>query len=83
MGAPLNRLALSLYSEEQAGEALAAVAVFRSVGVAAGPVLLTLAMAFRGFEGMFLGVAAASLLGALVFFLVPDSRGSRTARHAR
>ncbi len=82
MGAPLNRLALALHSDEQAGEALAAVAVFRSVGIAAGPVLLTLAMAFHGFQGMFYGVAIASLVGGLLFFLVPDSQPAAKRRSA-
>ncbi|MDA8344578.1 MAG: MFS transporter [Thermaerobacter sp.] len=82
MGAPLNRMALALHSDEQAGEALAAVAVFRSVGLAAGPVLLTLAMAFHRFEGMFLAVAIASLLGGLVFFIVPDTKAHAKAQSA-
>lgn len=82
MGAPLNRLALALHSDAQAGEALASVAVFRSVGLAAGPVLLTLAMAFHGFEGMFLGVAAVSVVGGLAVFLVPDSRAHSRAKGA-
>lgn len=83
MGAPLNRLAIGLYHEEQTGEALANVAVFRSVGVAAGPVLLTLAMAWHRFTGMFAAVAAISLLGMAVFLLVPDVRSaSRQASEA-
>ncbi len=82
MGAPLNRIALALHSDEQAGEALAAVAVFRSVGLAAGPILLTLAMAFHGFEGMFLTVAAVSLFGLLAFLLVPDSKAHASAQSA-
>jgi hypothetical protein len=67
MGAPLNRLALGIYGEEQAAEALSMVAVFRSVGLAAGPVLLTAAEFFHGFTGMFLAVAVASLVGAVLF----------------
>ncbi len=74
MGAPLNRLAIGLYHEEQTGEALANVAVFRSVGIAAGPVLLTLAMAWHRFTGMFSAVALISILGVVVFLLVPDVR---------
>jgi MFS family permease len=73
MGAPLNRIALALYREEQPAEALALMAVFRSLGLAAGPVLLTLATAFHGFTGMFGLVALASLVGALLFVLTPDT----------
>lgn len=80
MGAPLNRLAIGLYREEQTGEALANVAVFRSVGIAAGPVLLTIAMAWQRFTGMFAAVALISLLGIAVFLLVPDVRAA--SRHA-
>jgi len=83
MGAPLNRLAIGLYHEEQTGEALANVAVFRSVGIAAGPVLLTLAMAWHRFTGMFAAVALISLIGVAIFLLVPDVRGaSRQASEA-
>jgi len=71
MGAPLNRLALHLYHAEQAGEALAAVAVFRSVGLASGPVLLTLALGWHRFSGMFGLVALASLAGVVAFLFVP------------
>lgn len=74
MGAPLNRLALGLYTEEQSGEALAAAAVFRSVGVAAGPVLLALIAQAGRFANMFYLVAVVSALGLLVFFLIPDVR---------
>jgi EmrB/QacA subfamily drug resistance transporter len=74
MGAPLNRMALALYREDQAGEALSLVAVFRSVGLAAGPVLLTAAQTLRGFTGMFGAVALASLIGFALFWGVPDVR---------
>jgi MFS family permease len=80
MGAPLNRLALGLYRDEQAGEALAVAAVFRSVGLAAGPVLLTLAQAWHGFTGMFGAVALAALLGCALFGFVPDVRPAARAR---
>jgi MFS family permease len=83
MGAPLNRMALGLYRADQAGEALSLVAVFRSVGLAAGPVLLTAATAFGGFGGMFGAVALACLLGAGLFLYVPDvqvqAQGARQA----
>ncbi len=83
MGGPLNRLAIGLYHEEQTGEALANVAVFRSVGIAAGPVLLTLAMSWHRFAGMFSAVALISVLGIAVFLLVPDVRAaSRQAGEA-
>lgn len=68
MGAPINRMAIALYSDAQAGEALSLVAVFRSVGLAAGPIVLTLAQARDGFTGMFGSVALACAL-ALVLFL--------------
>ncbi|MDI3316335.1 MAG: MFS transporter [Bacillota bacterium] len=70
MGASINRLALALYGEGQAGEALSLVAVFRSVGMAAGPVLLGLAASAGNFTGMFAGVALASLAGVVLFGLV-------------
>ncbi|MDI3299280.1 MAG: MFS transporter [Bacillota bacterium] len=73
MGAPINRLALALYREEQAGEALSLVAVFRSVGMAAGPVILALATSFRSFTGMFSSVALASLVGIGLFGLVRET----------
>lgn len=79
MGAPLNRMALGLYHEEQAGQALSLVAVFRSVGLAAGPVVLTLLEHRGGFSAMFGGVAVAALLGFVLFFLVPDVRPARRA----
>ncbi|MBX5464342.1 MAG: MFS transporter [Clostridia bacterium] len=72
MGAPINRLALALYREEAAGEALSLVAVFRSVGMAAGPVLLALAASARSFTGMFSSVALASLAGMALFALVRE-----------
>lgn len=68
MGAPINRMAIALYPDSQAGEALGLVAVFRSVGLAAGPVLLTRAQGFHGFEGMFGTVALASAVAFLVFW---------------
>jgi len=68
MGAPINRMAMALYSDAQAGEALSLVAVFRSVGLAAGPVLLTLAQDYRGFTGMFGTVAVASFVALVVFW---------------
>lgn len=71
MGAPLNRMAMAYYRTDQAGEALSMVAVFRAVGLAAGPVLLT---GFGGFTGMFGTVAVASALGMLIFLMVPDVR---------
>lgn len=77
MGAPLNRLALALYSDDRSGEALATVAVFRSVGLAAGPVLLALVAQASRFGNMFYVVAVGSLAGLTVFFLVPDVRPKR------
>jgi MFS family permease len=77
MGAPLNRIGVALYREDQAGQALALMAVFRSVGLAAGPVLLTAATAIHGFTGMFFAVAAASLVGIFLFLGVPDVRPDR------
>lgn len=76
LGAPINRLALALYGDRdaQAGEALGLIAVCRSVGMAAGPVLLTFALALRGFGGMFGTVALASAVGTVLFFAVPDVR---------
>ncbi len=81
MGAPLNRMALGLYREEQAGEALSLVAVFRAAGLAAGPVFLMLIAAHDGFPSMFLLVALASALGILLFFGVPDVRPAHRPRH--
>lgn len=74
MGAPLGRMALALYHEDQAGEALSLIAVFRSVGLAAGPVVLTLLQGRYGFTGMFGGVAVAAAVGMVLFFFVPDVR---------
>lgn len=74
MGAPLNKLALGLYRDDQAGEALSLVALFRAVGLAAGPVILTAAHSVYGFTGMFGAVFVASVVGALAFLLVPDVR---------
>ncbi len=73
MGAPLNRLALDLYQSHQAGEALSLMAVFRAVGLAAGPILLTAAKVVHGFTGMYGTVAVASIIGALVFLMVPET----------
>ncbi|MBX5467509.1 MAG: MFS transporter [Firmicutes bacterium] len=78
MGAPLNRIGVALFREDQAGQALALMALFRSVGLAAGPVLLTLAAAGRGFSGMFGAVAAASAVGAVLFAAVPMGGGDRS-----
>ncbi len=72
MGAPLNRMALALYRDDQAGEALSLVAVFRGMGLAAGPILLTAAEVVRGFTGMFGAVMVASLIGIVAFLFVPD-----------
>jgi MFS family permease len=82
MGAPINRIAMAMYADEQAGEALSLVAVFRSVGLAAGPVLLTLAARYHGFSGMFGAVALASALGAALFARVrlPATRARAVAR---
>jgi hypothetical protein len=74
MGAPLNRIALALYREEQSGEALSLVAVFRGIGLAAGPILLTAATVFHGFTGMFGTVAVASVIGLAAYGVVPDVR---------
>ncbi|PSR27862.1 MAG: MFS transporter [Sulfobacillus thermosulfidooxidans] len=80
MGAPLNRLALDLYKTDQAGEALSLMAVFRATGLAAGPILLTAAKVVHGFTGMYGTVAIASVIGALVFMVVPEHRpGMRTS----
>lgn len=76
MGAPTNRMAMALYPDAQAGEALALVAVFRSVGLAAGPILLTQAQAARGFGGMFGTVALACAVALVVFLLMRRSPGS-------
>lgn len=83
MGAPLNRMALAMYPDERAGEALSVIAVLRTVGLAAGPVLLALAGARWGFAGMFGTVAVASLAGAGLFTLVPDVRRSGRAGQER
>jgi MFS family permease len=80
MGAPLNRMALALYRDEQAAEALAVAAVFRASGMAAGPVLLSVAEAWHGFSGMFGTVALAALVGLILFLFVPDVRP--LSRHA-
>jgi MFS family permease len=74
IGAPLNRLGMALYREEQSGEALALMAVFRSVGLASGAVLMAMALAWRGFPAMFGSVAVASLVGAVAFSAVPAGR---------
>lgn len=74
MGAPLNRMALGLYRDDQAGEALSLMAVFRGIGLAAGPIILTSAEAYHGFTGMFGSVCVASLVGVASFLMVPDVR---------
>ncbi len=74
MGAPLNRMALALYRDDQSGEALSLVAVFRGIGLAAGPILLTAAESLHGFTGMFGAVTVASVAGVLAFLLVPDRK---------
>ncbi len=79
MGAPLNRLALDLYQSHQAGEALSLMAVFRAMGLAAGPILLTAAKVVHGFTGMYGTVAVASVIGALVFLAVPERPRVRTS----
>lgn len=76
MGAPLNRIALALYRDERAGEALSLVAVFRTIGLAAGPVLLALAARRAGDAGLFGAVAVASLAGILLFSRVRDVRAA-------
>lgn len=82
MGAPLNRMALGLYREDQSGQALSLIAVFRGIGIAAGPVILTSAEVFHGFTGMFGSVVVASLVGVAAFVFVPDVRPSRSAKMA-
>lgn len=72
MGAPLNRIAVALYRDDQAGQALALMAVFRSLGLAVGPIVLTLAAVGRGFTGMYGLVAVASVVGAILFSLIPN-----------
>ncbi|MDA8198330.1 MAG: MFS transporter [Thermaerobacter sp.] len=72
MGAPLNRLGLALYGRHEAGQALGLMAVFRSLGLAIGPVVLTLAMVVHGFSGLFGMMAAASLAGVILFSTVVD-----------
>ena len=79
VGAPINKLGLALYRENQAAEALALTAVFRSVGLAIGPILLTMAEAWHGFRGMYATVALASGLGAFLFSRVPKQGMPRTA----
>ncbi|MCY0886652.1 MAG: MFS transporter [Firmicutes bacterium] len=83
MGAPTNRMGLALYRADQAGEALALMAVFRSAGLAAGPVFLALARHWQGFTGMFGAVTLASLLGMGLFLLVPPVRPSWGERAGR
>ncbi|MBE3590774.1 MAG: MFS transporter [Firmicutes bacterium] len=76
MGAPLNRIALALYRDERAGEALSLVAVFRTIGLAAGPVLLAVAARHAGDAGLFGTVTLASLAGILLFSRVRDVRAA-------
>ncbi|MDA8192464.1 MAG: MFS transporter [Thermaerobacter sp.] len=82
MGAPLNRMALALYRDDQAGEALSLIAVFRGIGVAAGPIILTSAQVFHGFTGMFGSVFVASLVGVVAFLFVPNVRPAPRAKVA-
>lgn len=79
MGAPLNRMALGLYRENQAGEALSVAAVFRGIGMSSGPIILTAAEAVRGFSGMFGAVMIASLIGVGAFLMVPDVKPTKRA----
>lgn len=79
MGAPLNRLALFLHAEERSAQALSLIAVFRTIGLAAGPVLLALAERAYGFTGLFGAVALASALGIALFAWAPDVRAQRVA----
>lgn len=72
MGAPLNRMALALYRDNQVAEALSVAAVFRGIGMAAGPVILTAVEAIYGFSGMFATLTIASLVGMVAFLFVPD-----------
>ncbi len=82
MGAPLNRMALALYREDQAGEALSLMAVFRGIGLAAGPILLTVAENWHGFTGMFGVVFVGSLVGLVAFLFVPDVKVARPGQVA-
>lgn len=72
MGAPLNRMALALYRDNQSGEALSVAAVFRGMGMASGPIILTAVQVVRGFGGMFGALTVASLVGMGAFLFVPD-----------
>jgi MFS family permease len=74
MGAPLNRIAVAWYQEGNAAQALGLMAVFRSVGLAAGPVVLTAAATVHGFTGMFGAVAVASAIGIGLFWAMPQER---------
>lgn len=80
MGAPLNRMALGLYRDNQSGEALSVAAVFRGIGMASGPVILTAVQAVHGFSGMFYALMVASLVGMATFSLVPEVRTARRDR---
>ena len=70
MGAPLNRMGVALYRADQTAEALSLMAVFRSVGLAVGPVVLTAAAARQGFSGMFMTVAVVSAAAGLLLLIV-------------
>jgi len=72
MGAPLNKLGIALYRRDETGQALGLMAVFRSVGLAVGPVVLTLASAARGFTGLFGLMAVVSLVGVILFSTIVD-----------
>ena len=82
MGAPLNRLGMALYRADEVGQALGLMAVFRSLGLAVGPVVLALAMAVHGFTGLFGLMAASSLAGVILFSTLVD-RGSVSRRRDR
>lgn len=72
LGAPINRLATSLYRKEQLGEALSLVAVARAVGLMVGPVVFGLLITGAGFAAPFWLLAAASVLGVGLLFRVPN-----------
>jgi MFS family permease len=77
MGAPLNRLGLLMYRSDESGQALGLMAVFRSIGLAVGPVVLTLASTAAGFSGLFGLMAAASVIGVILFSTVVDPPDSK------
>ncbi|HET7559347.1 MAG TPA: MFS transporter [Limnochordia bacterium] len=67
MGPPLNKLALGLFADEQAGEALSLMSVFRSIGIAAGPVILAIAEHAGGYGALFGSLAVLSLAAVFLF----------------